>query len=438
MEAQTTRDRVRTAVEDGARFYVSHSGGKDSQAMYAIVRELVPDEQIAVIHANLGRHEWTGIEAHIRANIAHPLHVVRASKTFSEMVRHRAKTRPDVPSFPSASQRQCTSDLKRGPIYKFIRGHMNEHKTVLGINCMGLRAEESPARRSREDWRVNRTLSNRKRTVYDWLPVQRLATAEVFERIRKAGQEPVPRVRGGKRAGLVRVLHPSAARETWRTAAARGRTCTGSTGSWSRRPDGRCSPDSHWRNDATPETPSARQRRRRHSAACAGEQPRQTTHSAGTTGRTSSGNRNHPTEITGQPLHSHRPCRHTRPRSSIRSPRSTRPRTSAPARSSRPTPRSRRTSRSATTPSCAAARSCAKAPGSAAAATSRRSTSDCERSSATGSAWTPTAASATAPTSATASTSRPGRAWAATRRWDRGPPWDRTPTSTPQRRSAPT
>ena len=190
MEAQTTRDRVRAAVDDGARFYVSHSGGKDSQACYAIVREVVPDEQIAVVHADMGRHEWTGIEEHIRANIAHPLHVVRASKTFSEMVRHRAKTRPDVPSFPSASQRQCTSDLKRGPIYKFIRGHMNEHKTVLGINCIGLRAEESPSRRSRQDWQINRTLSNRKRTVYDWLPVQRLLRAEVFERIRKAGQEP--------------------------------------------------------------------------------------------------------------------------------------------------------------------------------------------------------------------------------------------------------
>ena len=121
MEAQRTLNRVRAAVENGARFYVSHSGGKDSQAMYAIVRELVPHQQIVVVHANLGRHEWTGIEKHIRANIAHALHVVRAHKTFSDMVRHRAKTRPDVPSFPSANQRQCTSDLKRGPIYKFIR-----------------------------------------------------------------------------------------------------------------------------------------------------------------------------------------------------------------------------------------------------------------------------------------------------------------------------
>ena len=190
MEAQTTLDRVRAAVDDGARFYVSHSGGKDSQACYAIVREMVPDEQIAVVHADLGRHEWTGIEEHIRANIAHPLHVVRANKTFSDMVRHRAITRPDVPSFPSASQRQCTSDLKRSPIYKFIRRDMNERGSVLGINCIGLRAEESPSRRSRQDWQINRTLSNRKRTVYDWLPVQRLLRAEVFERIRKAGQEP--------------------------------------------------------------------------------------------------------------------------------------------------------------------------------------------------------------------------------------------------------
>ena len=47
----------------------------------------------------------------------HPLHVVRASKTFSEMVRHRAKTRPDVPSFPSARSLRppCTGWLGAPP-----------------------------------------------------------------------------------------------------------------------------------------------------------------------------------------------------------------------------------------------------------------------------------------------------------------------------------
>ena len=102
-------------LEQGAIFYVSHSGGKDSQCMYARVRRVIPHERIVVVHAHLGKIEWEGDERHIRQTIEHPLNVVRARKTFFEMVRHRAKTRPEVPSFPSSGSGQCTSDLKRGP-----------------------------------------------------------------------------------------------------------------------------------------------------------------------------------------------------------------------------------------------------------------------------------------------------------------------------------
>ena len=181
---------VRQFVDDGAIFYVSHSGGKDSQAMYAHVRTLVPHEQIIVVHADLGEVEWEGIQDHIRATILHPLNVVRARKTFFEMVRERFRNRPDVPSFPASSTRQCTSDLKRGPIYKFIRNNMNNRGSRLGINTMGLRAEESPARQKLSDWTVNQTLTNGKRTVYNWLPIHRLTEPEVFHRIKQAGQTP--------------------------------------------------------------------------------------------------------------------------------------------------------------------------------------------------------------------------------------------------------
>ena len=158
--------------------------------MYARLSAAIPAEQITVVHAHLGKIEWEGVEDHIRENIRHPLNVVRAGKTFFEMVRHRARTRPDVPSFPSSATRQCTSDLKRGPIYKFIRRDMNSRGLTLGVNCMGLRAEESPRRSRLETWAVNGTLTTTKRTVWNWLPIQRLKTPEVFEAIRKAGQKP--------------------------------------------------------------------------------------------------------------------------------------------------------------------------------------------------------------------------------------------------------
>ena len=93
----------RSLRDAGAIFYISHSGGKDSQAMYAYLSVEIPHNQIVVVHSDLGEVEWEGVKDHIEATISHPLNVVRAKKTFFDMVRHRAATRPDVPSFPSSS-----------------------------------------------------------------------------------------------------------------------------------------------------------------------------------------------------------------------------------------------------------------------------------------------------------------------------------------------
>ena len=69
------------AINNGALVFVSHSGGKDSQAMYAHLRAIVPADQIIVVHANLGEVEWTGVVDHIEANIDHDLNIVKAGKT---------------------------------------------------------------------------------------------------------------------------------------------------------------------------------------------------------------------------------------------------------------------------------------------------------------------------------------------------------------------
>ena len=84
METPDVQDLIRR----GAVFYIAHSGGKDSQAMYARIHRRVPHERIVVVHADLGRIEWEGVQDHIRATIAHELNVVRANKTFFDMVRH--------------------------------------------------------------------------------------------------------------------------------------------------------------------------------------------------------------------------------------------------------------------------------------------------------------------------------------------------------------
>ena len=181
---------VDALIRQGAIFYVSHSGGKDSQAMYAILRERIPHAQLVVVHADLGRVEWEGVREHIEAHIDHPLNVVRANKTLLDMVRHRFRTRPNVPSWPSAATRQCTSDLKRNPIQRFIRQDMKRRGAAQAVNCVGLRAQESTARARRTEWSINKELSRAGRTVWNWNAVHRLSTEQVFATIRAAGQQP--------------------------------------------------------------------------------------------------------------------------------------------------------------------------------------------------------------------------------------------------------
>lgn len=191
---------AREAIEQGAVVFVSHSGGKDSQAMYAGVLAMVDlhghRDQIVVVHADLGEVEWTGVKDHIRDTIEHELNVVKSvwkdgsEKTLLGMVENRFATRPDAPSWPSSAYRQCTSDLKRNPIQKFIRAEMKRRNKFLAINAMGLRAEESSARAKRDTWSVNKALSKAGRTVYDWNPIHGLSTEQVFDRIKQAGQVP--------------------------------------------------------------------------------------------------------------------------------------------------------------------------------------------------------------------------------------------------------
>ncbi len=182
-------DQVQNLIEAGAIFYCSHSGGKDSQAMYAYLSDLVPAEQLVVVHADLGEVEWEGVQDHIRATITHELHVVRAGKSLFDMVERRYEKRPEVPSWPSSATRQCTSDLKRDPIHTFIRQDLKARGKLLAVNCTGLRAEESSARAKKERFQLNNRLSKAGREVYEWLPVFDLTTQEVFDMIAAAGQE---------------------------------------------------------------------------------------------------------------------------------------------------------------------------------------------------------------------------------------------------------
>lgn len=197
------RKTIDELISRGAIFYVSHSGGKDSQAMYILLNRIVPASQICLVHADLGEVEWDGVPDHIRSTTDHPLNVVRAGKSFFDMVRHRAKTRPDVPSWPSPATRQCTSDLKRNPIHKFIRNDMKSRGAMLSLNCTGIRAEESPSRAKKQPLKINNSLSKAGRKVYEYMPIHHLTSRHVFWIINSAGQQAFWAYRENKRLSCV-------------------------------------------------------------------------------------------------------------------------------------------------------------------------------------------------------------------------------------------
>lgn len=175
---------IRRMIDAGALVVLNHSGGKDSQAMTALVRLMVPAEQIVVIHAHLSEVEWDGTEEHARANSQDlEFRRVQAVKTFFEMVEHRGM-------FPSPQYRQCTSDLKRGPIDKEIRRICRERGLSLVVNCLGERAQESARRARKAITKTNLKLSKAGRTVRDWLPIHGLSKRQVFQVIADAGQLP--------------------------------------------------------------------------------------------------------------------------------------------------------------------------------------------------------------------------------------------------------
>ena len=176
-------------VEAGALFVVNHSGGKDSKAMLIHLRAMgVPDELMVIVHADLGRVEWPGNVEHIE-RYAGSIPIIRATAR-----RGLLQTVEERGMFPSPKQRWCTSDGKRGPIEREVRRYLKSllNHSLRVVNCMGMRAEESPARSRKAPWSYSARNSKARRVWHDFLPIQSLTTTQVFAAIRLARQEAHP------------------------------------------------------------------------------------------------------------------------------------------------------------------------------------------------------------------------------------------------------
>ncbi len=175
---------IQELINRGALFVANHSAGKDSQAMLIYLKTIIPANQLLVLHADLGKIEWPGTIEHIQSTRgALTMIVAHAATSFFDMVDRRGM-------FPDPARRQCTSDLKRGPIEREIRRYLRANPQFNGlvVNCMGLRAGESSSRAKRPSLKFNARNSKAGREWYDWLPIQWMTTLEVFAYIADAGE----------------------------------------------------------------------------------------------------------------------------------------------------------------------------------------------------------------------------------------------------------
>lgn len=193
---------------------VSSSAGKDSQAMLdrvvALARRADALDRVVVIHADLGRVEWQGTgelareqaEAYgVRFELTSRIggesridgKVYRKGERFGDLLDYAERRG----AWPSNTNRWCTSDFKRGPILRVFTKLASEwRERVTGgaggacrpcriLDCMGLRADESPARAKKLAF-VERSRS-RTQEIDTWLPIHGWTEAQVWECIRRSG-----------------------------------------------------------------------------------------------------------------------------------------------------------------------------------------------------------------------------------------------------------
>jgi 3'-phosphoadenosine 5'-phosphosulfate sulfotransferase (PAPS reductase)/FAD synthetase len=144
---------------------VNSSAGKDSEAMLAWLVELcdaqgVPRDRLVVVYADLGRVVHPGTRELAWAQARHFglrfVVVARREDLLAQIgaraQRLREQGKADQTPWPSNNARYCTSDQKTSQVAKFMTKVVDEHRAaghagpVRILNCLGIRAEESPAR----------------------------------------------------------------------------------------------------------------------------------------------------------------------------------------------------------------------------------------------------------------------------------------------------
>lgn len=187
---------------------LNSSAGKDSLAMLDHMVTLadaagVPRERLVVVHADLGRVEWDGTRALAERQAERyglRFEVVRREQ--NDLLDHVAARG----KWPGYSTRYCTSDHKTKPVTVLMTRLVDEaierhaltrgksvkarpYRRVRILNCLGLRAQESPKRRDMEPVSDDPASNLTRREVTRWLPIHAWTEEQVWLHIRSRGLE---------------------------------------------------------------------------------------------------------------------------------------------------------------------------------------------------------------------------------------------------------
>lgn len=175
---------------------VNSSAGKDSQAMLDLIAELATAagvrDRVVVVHADLGRVEWQGTRDLAERQAAHyGFRFEVVARPQGDLLAHvEARGR-----WPSNKQRYCTSDHKRGQVARLLTQLARELAPTVGarpvriLECLGFRAQESPAREKKPIFTSNARATNSRRAVDTWLPIHAWTLEQVWTRIKASGVE---------------------------------------------------------------------------------------------------------------------------------------------------------------------------------------------------------------------------------------------------------
>lgn len=201
------------------KIVINSSGGKDSLAMMIrIVAQAkamgIPMDRLVVLHCDLGRVEWEGTLEVARAQAEYfgiRFEIRRrAGGDLLDQIKDRhlklkAKAEREgldkvAPAWPSSAARYCTSNNKRdvaGTFHTEIVRELNLDRPARILNCMGLRADESPARAKKAELELDKRQTNGRREVWNWLPIHDYTTAEVWESVNASGAPSHPAYAAG-------------------------------------------------------------------------------------------------------------------------------------------------------------------------------------------------------------------------------------------------